>query len=444
MANGVRRTYFLAALYILAVHYAYVEYINPVFEYLRYDYLQFSLSELLITYFLSWIVIVFYKNTAHPAQAIVGLLYILVYIPAQLIILFTVDKTYYEIVLPQIALAASMAFLFVAARTYKEPSRSRVVFRRFFTLDATMVIFMVLAICLVVFNDFDHMRFVTFEQVYDLRAESVSANKSKLAEYSQAFLAYFFTTYFYARGLVYKKWIYIGVGLIGSMAIYMAEAAKAIILLLPITYALIVIWKDGRGFLWRVILSALLGVVVLVLVVPDEGVYRWVKSIILLRVIGSDGWVLAKYMEYFDKNGFTYYSHIGPIQAIFGGYLYGDYSLGQLIGMVYNGSPEYNHNASFWASDGFAAFGVLGIFIITPFVGVFFNLFNRLTYIFPTSFVIAWAAGFIIAFLNTPFTTALFSFGGLGILFVGWWATKKVKNIEKCGKISSNSLVIQQ
>lgn len=418
----MKRVSTLAALYILAVHYAYVAYINPTFEYAHYTYLPFETSSLLITYALAWVPILAYRDTPHPAQAIVALIYAMSYVPIQLSLLFTIDKDYADVILPQLALAASMMILFVAARTARRPINAE--YRDFLLLDSTIGALVILATLMVALPNLGHMRFVSFADVYNLRMEAAGAEQGAIEAYLVSWLSYCFVSYMFARGIVYRKWPMVLLGLTASVVLYMSTGAKASILMLPITYGVIVVWRGGRGFLARLLMLLLAAIGILTLVIPDFGAFMWAKSIILVRMIGSSGWTTSKYFEYFGEHGWTYYTHIGPIQALFGGYPYGQLLLGQVIGIAYSGTSEANFNANFWASDGFAALGSMGIFVITPFVAMCLYLLNRLTVVLPSAFTVGWMVGFMIALLNLPFTTAMLSGGGGWILLLAWWAKR--------------------
>lgn len=412
-----------AALFILAVHYAYVSYISPTFEYAHYTYLPPDLTQLAITYFLTWLVVFAHKDTAHPSQAAAGLIYALCYVPIQLSLLFTIEREYWHIFPAQFALATSMALIFVFARSGPLPKPGEATV--FKSLDLYLGLITLAAIILIVIVNRDHMRLVSFADVYELRFESSAAPSNPLIGYLTMWLSYCFISYFFARAIIYKKIIHLGLGLVGSLILYISTGAKASLLLLPMTIGVIALWKMGRGFLSRILLALITLILALVLLFPDSGIFLWIKSIILVRIIGSSGWVASKYFEYYDIHGYSYYTHIGPINAIFGGYPYGEFSLGQVIGIEYSGSAEANFNASFWASDGFASVGVWGILIITIPVMILLHLINRFTVGFQNRFTVAWNVGFFVAILNLPFTTALLSGGGIIILLLSWHTSRR-------------------
>jgi hypothetical protein len=164
--------------------------------------------------------------------------------------------------------------------------------------------------------------------------------------------------------------------------------------------------------------------VAVVIILPNDGIGMWAKSILLNRLMASNGWVASKYLEYFTPERYTFYTHISPINKIFGGYPFEGLSLGQVIGIEYSGTILANHNASFWASDGFAALGPAGVLVITPFVVCLFYVINRIMSRLNSRFAVVWMSGFIIALLNVPLTTALLSGGGGVILFQAWLLTR--------------------
>jgi hypothetical protein len=333
-----------------------------------------------------------------------------------------VDRDYLAILPVQLALAFSMTVLFVVAR--KGPLPSTTLGYRFASLDRGLGILTIAAIALIVATNAGHMRLVSFEDVYDLRTDATTGPSNALLDYLASWLSYCFISYFFARGLVDKKWDYVGLGIVGSFVLYMAAGAKASLLLLPMTVGVVALWKNGPGFLARTLLALVMLVFSVTILLPDEGLGLWAKSILLVRVIGSSGWVAAKYFEYFDVNGYTFYTHIGPINAIFGGYPYGEYGLGQLIGIERAGSEAANFNASFWASDGMAALGTAGIFIVTLPVALLLYAINCLTAVFHSRFTVAWITGFVVAMLNVPLATAMLSGGGGITLLMAWYATR--------------------
>jgi len=404
--------------------YGYVTYIHPTFEYAHYTYLPFSTAALFSTYFLTSLPIVVYRSSAKPAQAAAALIYALSYVPIQLSLLFSVERSYDKLFWVQAMLASSMSVLFLVAKG-KKGQRQPNSFQ-FRAMDRVVVPVALVAVSLMVVVNQDHMRMLSFADVYDLRfAAAAASRRSGFSDYLTSWLIYCFISYLFARGLVHRKWSLLLLGFVCAVLVYMSEGHKSAILLLPITMGMLWLWGSGQYFLSR-LLSALTALIAIVsFVIPDQGVGLWMKSILLVRVVGSGGWLASKYLEYFTPERWTYYSHIRPINAFMGKYPFGDLSLGQVIGLEYSGTIQANHNASFWASDGFAAAGPVGVLIVTPVVAGLLYVMNRIMANLDTRFVVLWMCGFFVAFLNVPLSTALLSGGGLIIFAQAWLMSRK-------------------
>lgn len=412
----------LAALaYGGVFHYAYVAYINPTFEYAHYLYFAPSLAALLFTYLLVAAPVVAYRPSTAPAAYGAALIFALCYVPAQLSLLFIWQRPFGEVALVQACVAASMAILLRASALGRGsaivPVRSE---RR---LVPILGIVTVISLLVLVITYHEHMRLVSFEDVYDLRLESSEIQRGILADYLLSWLSYCFLPFYFARGVLRRSSADIVFGLLGCVLIYAATGSKAAILMPAIIVVLNLLYGSGKDFLLRLVVVLTVSIMLIIELLPDEGLLLWVKSILMLRVLGTGGWTMATYYDYFSANGFTFYSHIGPVNALTGAYPYGKYSLGQLIGLHYSGSEQANFNANFWASDGFAALGLAGVPIVTVALCAVFFAINRITRGYSTRFVVLWLAGFWLALLNVPLTTALLSGGG-GMILLLLWSTR--------------------
>lgn len=427
-------THGYAWAYIFAVHYGYVTYIHTTFAYAHYKYLPFSAVALASTYLLTWLPLVVYRSSAKPAQAVAALLYALAYVPIQLSLLFQVDWSYDRLFWVQAMLAVSMTVLFLVAKGKK--TRGLPGSARFRVMDGGVVLAALVAGSLMVFVNQEHMRLLSFADIYDLRFEAAAAaRRSVFSDYLTSWLIYCFTSYLFARGLVYRKRPLLLLGLAGAILIYMSEGHKSAILLLPITMGMAWLWGTGQYFLSRLLLALTSLIAVVSFLIPNQGVGLWMKSILFVRLIGSGGWLASKYLEYFPAEGLTYYSHIRPINIFTGGYPFGDLSLGQVIGLEYSGTVQANHNASFWASDGIAALGPVGVLIITPVVASLLYVMNRVMVNIDTKFAVLWMCGFFVALLNVPLTTALLSGGGFIIFGQAWLLSQTVRRRRNASRV---------
>lgn len=409
-----------ALIYGVMFHYGYVVYLNPVFEYAHYYYLETSVAQQILTYLLVVAPVIAYRSSTAPAAYGAALIFVLSYVPAQLILLFNLEKPPGEVMLLQTSLAVSMAIILWASsrgsRTAHLPSWQprRLSMILFFLTMASMAILVV--------NYHQHMRLVSFEDVYDLRFETNEIVQSTFEGYLLSWLSYCFLPFYFTRGVLQKSFADIGLSVFGCILIYMATGSKAAILMPVIIFSLYLLIGSGKNFMLRLLIVMAIAVFLAVELIPNEGVLMWGKSILMLRILGTGGWSIVTYYDYFSTNGFTYYTHIGPINALINAYPYGEYSLGQTIGLHYSGSADANFNANFWASDGFAALGILGIPVVTVFMSLMLYVLNRVASAYSTRFVALWLTGFWLAILNVPLTTALLSGGGGLVMLLLWSA----------------------
>ncbi len=410
-----------ALLFAAAYHYAYVAYLNPTFEYANYLYTSPGTFSILLTYCLVLAPLLLYWRSRAPGTFGASLVYVLGYVPGVLTLLFCWQRGIWELLAVQASLAASMACIFAVAGAGAGPDR------QFFSLRGLSVVVQaltILSVALLVIVYRDYMRLVSFAEVYDLRFETADVEAPLLTGYLISWLTYCFLPFLVASALLRRSASSIAWALLASVLIYAATGAKSALLLPFIVVGLYLLMgrKGTFDVLTRLLWGLGAGVFGVVLLLPDEGAWVWVKSLLLLRTLGTGGWVLSTYYEYFTRNGYTFYTHIGPVNAVTHAYPYGDLSLGQLIGRAYVGSDDANFNANFWASDGFAALGIPGIAVVTVVVcGVLFMI-NRVSNGFSSRFVALWMTGFWFALMNMPLTTALLSGGGLLSVFFMWAA----------------------
>lgn len=132
-------------------------------------------------------------------------------------------------------------------------------------------------------------------------------------------------------------------------------------------------------------------------------------AVVLMRTQCIEGMELQTYLNFFGHDGvghpYTYYSHIGVINALTGMYPYST-SIGHVV--TYGGA---NANGMFWLMDGIAAAGLSGcIFISVVFVLVknFFNGISNRCNVALFSIISLFSMSMT---MNVSLFTALFSCG---------------------------------
>lgn len=423
MLNRSAKLLLLGLLNAAVYHFAYVDFLYVVFDYAGFHYEQTSSGYFVWTYLVAALPLLAARESNEPSAVGCALIYGLSYVPIQLTFTFLWSEKTAELLLIQTLLAMSMAVMFRNAAPARVccAARDKAFENVFFEhncLTTTIKVLSLIGLGLLLMEFHSIMKFVSFEDVYDLRGDAAQIKSSTLTNYLIMWLTYCFGPFYIARALVrgsVKDWT---AGMVMFMLIYSATGSK-LALLTPLFMVAMKYIENGRDeFLIRFLTIVVLSVSALVIVIPQEGILRWINAIFLMRVFGSNGWAGAVYYEYFANHGFTFYTHIGPVKALFGGYPYGENSLGQEIAKFYFNSDSSNVNAGFWASDAFAAFGVPGIPVVTVFLCWFMRHLDRLARNFPLRLINLWLLGFWMALMNVPLSTALLSCGGLMVVLL--------------------------
>jgi hypothetical protein len=217
-----------------------------------------------------------------------------------------------------------------------------------------------------------------------------------------------------------KKYSYFIVGCAAAIVTYMTTADKFVILMPGIIAGLYFLLSHGRvcyvySYTTLALSISLLG---LLAVSPNPGsVLFSLSSLLMWRTVGNGGYISMWYYDYFSTHSQTYYSHVGAINFFTHSYPYENLGLGQVIGKHYWNS-DMNANANFWATDGFAAYGVGGVIIISI-VFVFFLIFlNTITKKFGKLFLLLLFIPFSLSLLNASFFQSLWSGGGIFIILL--------------------------
>jgi hypothetical protein len=424
------RLLLVAFLSASAYHAAYLYFLHKEFEYADFRYELTSVPYFAWTYLAVAIPIVFARKSRSPSAVGALLIYILSYTPIQMTLTFMWREKTLELITLQATLLISMALIFLTSKTRAKLDNQRFICNSFIKRGfVTYIVYLLtgVGISLVLIEYHSIMRFPSFEEVYELRDMSSDLQVSVVAQYFVMWITYCFGPFFIARALHYHSKIDYAVGFLLLLVVYMTTGAKIAILTPFFMLAMRWIDNDSRDFQFRLLFITAIFVHCITILIPNDGVIKYINSVFLLRMFGSNGWLGAVYYEYFSNHDFTLYTHIRPIEAIFGGYPYGEKSLGQIISWHYF-SHNANFSAGFWPSDGFAAFGIGGVLIVTLLLILIMRIFDNISRPFDVRFLNLWLLGLWMGIINAPLATSMLSGGGIIIMFLIWIARAQSRN----------------
>lgn len=406
----------LVLAYLCCYHWSYVSYVNPTWEYGHYYYFSRELELHVLFYVFALFPLIFLRSVISPANFGVSLIYLLSYAPGQLTILFMWTGSERELIAVGLLLMVSMCVLIFAAEAAQPESESFAMLKRaaISEVDISPVIKMflyvltIVAVVVLIIENRGHMKLVSFYDVYSLRSEAAAASGG-VSGYLTMWLSLVLVPYYAARAITHRRWCLFAASLAIALLLYMSNGSK-ISLLMPFVVLGLRPFLSG-DFISRLTLALLSALIILMII--DNQIFDLVKAIFVARTLSVSGWTIAIYHEYFTTHMFTNFGHVGIVQALFDNYPYGAYSPGQMIGSNYSGSAEANFNAGFWASDGIAAVGVAGIWIVTIPVALYLIILNWVSKGKSTVFVCLWSVGFWVTLMNAPLSVALLSGGGI-------------------------------
>lgn len=264
------------------------------------------------------------------------------------------------------------------------------------------------AVAVVLFRVSGNFSIIGLEDIYLKRAEVKNLELGKLS-YLISWIVSFFLPTIIAWSLVLKKYHYVFLLFLVYIFLYFTLGAKLYLFVMGyflLAYGYIRSLDRSNLFL-PYSFSILLLMPILLQFDFLSATRSLYIGVINLRVFSIQGLAIPVYVEFFNSNPQTYFSHISIVSYFL------DYPYGNMISVVLE--KKYglgNFNASYFVGDGFAALGYPGMIVITLLVSLFFYVFDVITHGRDHRFVILSVSVFVVSFSNVPFATSMLTGGG--------------------------------
>lgn len=253
--------------------------------------------------------------------------------------------------------------------------------------------------------------------IYEQRARAGSFGAGRFTQYLLNWTPYAFLPILLTHGILRRRAGLLSIGLIGLFIIFMINGAKIVFAIVLIMVAIDFLFSrrlvDRPARILIIPLAPTL--VILLLTVFSGGNFseavNFVISQVLMRAIAIQAVMLTTYADFFATHPLTYMSHVTGVSA----FIHYPYSqpLGNMVGIYLVGGTGFNANSGFWATDGIASFGLIGIPIASFFVSLLLVLINMIGARTSLRFLCIALAPFCMAAANTSFFTAFITGGGL-------------------------------
>lgn len=411
----------LTIVYLILLHVDYVIGVAPRNSYLGYTYISKSFLQIALSWFIAilpafWMPIKYTR----PSQLVYWFLYLIVVIPS---IIMPVYIGRFDLFIKQ-GILIVMAFLllnFVFMLPLVSIPKTKI--------SSSIFLLAILSISLInivyIFNVFGVNKSLTWifsPRVYDIRlqARAIMAPLSRIGRYIITWQSQVFGPFLFASGLYRHNWLLLILGVISQIVIYSVLATKNSVFSLLLACVIFFLLKkfSEKSFGIYFLLCAVAGLFFVILIDSVFTPTTWIlSSTITRRVIYTPGLLTTYFFDFFSKKQPALLGHSFLKNIV--KYPY-DISPTFLIGLHYFGSSTTNADANLWA-DGYANFGIAGIFMFTFVLGLVLWLLDNLSKPLGKEFsgLVGAFPGYILA--DSPLFTSLLTHGVLILLIIVWF-----------------------
>ena len=402
-------------VYAIALHWVFVDLIQPTFAYSGYRYVPSS-EIVVATTVVTAVVVAWFmpRRIRRPSAIILWILYVVTVAPTILM------SSYIGILDPGPAMITSAgigaAFIVVCLGVRRQkPTRplfNRLSLTSFWLVIGAFTLFVYVYLALTAGLS---LRFIAILDVYDVREDySETLGGAALLGYLVSTQANVINPLIFARGIYSRKVFPIAVAVLGQLVLYSGTGFKTIVFSIP--SLLLVAWLfranlRPRGVLF---LGGAAGVILVAATLDEltDGII-W-SSLFARRFLITPAMLSAYYVDFYGTNGFEYLSH--SILSPFNDPTH-PYGPARMIGLYIRGEVGMAANANLFA-DGFAQFGWFGVAGIAILLIIYLRVLDRAAYGLPTAVAALVVVMPSIALSNTSMLTSMLSHGLFAVLVV--------------------------
>lgn len=411
----------ISLIYSYIFYIGYIDFLHPYFDYAGFHIINDRIDNILlisVTYLFVILPLFFYNGFNKISSFLCIFIYYLLYVPILFNFFFNMVGDVSYVIYMQFQFLVGMCILFSA--DYFQ-FKKRLILPFHVDIFKIMLSICILLTLYILFIYRSNLEFVSFTDVYDHRSKNVELGDDIVTNYLSVWLHNAIIPICLSYSFFSRKKIYFIIGSISCVIIYMATAAKSV-LLFPILFYVIYLALKSRPLksAFNTIGLGLISVMILTLYIG----FNDFSSLLWMRTIGNGGYLTKYYHDFFLTNPLTYYSHINVVNAITGVYPY-EKTLGEIIGHHYWNDADTN--ANFWATDGIAALGSGGIVFSSILLFFLFILFNTISKRYNSLFLILILIPYSLALLNASLFSSMITGGGF-IIFIFLSLSNTVSN----------------
>jgi hypothetical protein len=410
-------------LFCAAFNWSYAEWLSPVWGYLGLTYRSPDPTLVMLGYVLALALYVFSpRRIRRPSQVIYWLLYFTVFIPGLFAPLFMQLDQKLTLMLLQLSLASGMLAIALSYRIKLLNLPRYPVRRNLFWVIFLITFLLCNALLLVIFRG--NLHFASLKEVYTVRAGAGKIGTESFGiAYVSGALSSVMNPFLIAYGLGLRQRKLIALGFLGQILVYTTAAMKSVlispVLIIVFYYSL----KRDRGD-WApkvaLLFTSLFCVLTILVIGKQEGIFFNLASATLLRSFAMPGLFIGQYQYFFETFPHTYLGHVNGINLI----LPTAYNLptGKEVSSFFLGGGSengyMNANASFFAFDGIAGFGLPGIPIMGALCAAMFSVLDSCARKYSIAFAASALTMCTVSLTNSSLFTTFLSGGMMAFMLL--------------------------
>jgi hypothetical protein len=405
-------------LYPILLLWTYREHVSPAYEGIGYPYHRPENTLIVVAgVFLAvlpalWLPL----RMSRPGVLMVWMMYVLVYVPAQVIPIVGTDVDATSLLALQCALLTGFMILLLADRVPLIRVPRPVIAPRVFWIGFWLVY--AASIATVVWYLRIPTALPTFGEVYGVRGIFIDRLSTfpTAVGYLHAWQGQVFNPFLIAYAVARRSYLAGAVGVLGQMYLYGTSGEKSVLFIVALIVGVYLALKLARSVVVPMIAVGASALILGSIALDAALNTNWFMALFIHRLTVIPGQLTGLYYEFFSSHPKAMLGH-SVLSPIFD-YPY-DTTIPLLIGREVIGNPETVANANIWA-DGFANFGFAGIVLVSVIAGAVIWLFNALSlgnrYLLGT----ALAAGAALVWSNDSVFTAMLTHGIALTLLLLW------------------------
>lgn len=419
------RVILFAAVYFAAFAWIYVLYITEDFWNLGFGYAEnwsnaeaLLISLLVITPSL-WLPVTFER----PSAVFIFIQYLLIYVPgiwmtrnSIMPALSAADQTTLYIALP-----ISMGILLLAHHKLplltitESRMRARPIWAFIYAVCGALLLVLIAGLG-------GNFRIVGLNEIYSLRdsaGEMMAASGNSFLRYAFPWVNGLLLPMIYSRAANRRNYLMILIVFVCYIFLFGIWGSKTS-LTNPLLLVAASAWVSrGTAKMPLLMIAGLAGAVIVPAFLPFEsGIGNLIKlawiSVVDMRTFCVPGHAIVQFHDFFSTHPWTFGSQVTGLNW-FLDYQY-DYDIPQTVGYYYYGTLV-TANANFWAQDGLASFGVIGLGMTSIIAAAVFWILDSVTRGMNMKFIIPALVGILVSFANVSLFTTMVT-GGLGFFIL--------------------------